>query len=43
MWHRLGSLTQFLASPDIITSRSAWVVVAMTSAIIVAEILLSSG
>ncbi len=43
LWHRLGSLTQFLASPDIITPRSVWVVVAMTSAIIVAEILLSSG
>jgi len=41
LWHRLGSLKQFLASPDTITARTAWVVVAMTGAIILAEVLLS--
>ena len=42
MWHRLGSLTQFLASPNIITARSAWVAVTIICAMIVAEVLLSA-
>ena len=41
LWHRLGPLKLFFANPTIITARTAWAVVAMTSAIVVAEVLLS--
>ena len=41
LWHRLGSIKQFLANPDIIAARTAWTVFAMTAAIIVVEVLLS--
>ncbi len=41
LWHRLGSMKQFLSNPHTITARSAWAVVAMTAAIIVAEVVLS--
>ena len=41
MWHRLGSLKQFLASPNIITTRSAWLAVTVTGATILGEVLLS--
>lgn len=41
LWHRLGSLKQFLANPEIITARTAWAAVATTGAIVLAEVLLS--
>jgi hypothetical protein len=41
LWHRLGSVRLFLRNPGIITARIAWAFVAMTVAIVVAEVLLA--
>jgi hypothetical protein len=41
LWHRLGSLKQFLASPGIITPGTACSVFAILVAIVVAEVLFS--
>lgn len=43
LWHRLGSMKQFLSNPHTITARRTWAVAAMTVAIIVTEVLFSPG
>lgn len=41
LWHQLGSVKRFLRNPGMITARIAWAFVAMSVAIVVAEVLLA--
>ena len=41
LWHRLGSLKHFLSNPSVIASRSAYLVLSVLLAVIVAGIMLS--
>ena len=41
LWHRLGSVRDFIANPDSVEPATAWIVTTILIAVLVAEFILS--